>query len=362
LYWSTIDTSSWSFFLVEVSTSTAFASTLAATIGNESAQGIDLIVFSDWGYLVAAILGALIGSFVNVVVIRLPKGMSVVRPGSHCMSCDAPVAWYDNLPILSYLILRGRCRRCGARFSVVYMLVEVLVAGLAVACFAHARASQAHDAWAVAGHFSAELAFCAVLAAIALIDVRTWIIPNVITYPSMAIFWGAAVSLQRLSWGEAVAGLAFGFAGLGGLILVYHWVTGREGMGWGDAKLLGLIGAFLGWQSLPLVIFLAAVQGLAAAVLLVATGRTLAPSEPYVPLEDERGEREDEEEEAQDEHERNEHEHGEGGEGDEGKREDAPTSWRHVPLPFGPFLALAGVEALLLGDLILDLLLPALSV
>jgi prepilin signal peptidase PulO-like enzyme (type II secretory pathway) len=118
----------------------------------------------------------------------------------------------------------------------------------------------------------------------------------------------------------------------------------------------------LGWQSLPLVIFLAAVQGLAAAVLLVATGRTLAPSEPYVPLEDERGEREDEEEEAQDEHERDEHEHGEGGEGDEGKREDAPTSWRHVPLPFGPFLALAGVEALLLGDLILDLLLPALSV
>jgi leader peptidase (prepilin peptidase)/N-methyltransferase len=351
------------------------------------ASAAEVIALTPWGYLFAGILGGVIGSFLNVVACRLPKGQSIVRPASHCMHCQKPIAPYDNIPIVSYLWLRGRCRHCKTRFSPGYALVEALMAALAVACLYHVRGQPISDAWIVVAHFVAELVFCATLLVVALIDLRTWIIPNVITYPAMGVFWGMAVSLQRLSWGEALAGLGLGFGGLAGLLLLYQYITGREGMGWGDAKLLGAIGAFLGPQALPVTVFLAAVQGLLAAVVLVLSGRSLAPSEPYLPLE----ESTDSETTAEAQNPTAQDPTAQDPTAQDPTAQDStaqdstaqdptaqdptaqdptaqdptaqdstaqdPTaqdakasSWRHVPVPFGPFLALAAVECLMIGD------------
>ena len=166
------------------------------------------------------------------------------------------------------------------------------MAGLGVLCLYHSRGFAESDPWQLLAHFFAEITFCATFASLALIDLKTWILPDRITYPAALFFWGVAVSLGRLSWGDALAGAGLGFGSLAAIILVYKGLTGRDGMGWGDAKLLAVSGAFLGWQALPLIILLAAVQGLLGAVLLAATQTSLEPTEPYLPLEGEDDEKE----------------------------------------------------------------------
>ncbi|HVI18792.1 MAG TPA: prepilin peptidase, partial [Gaiellales bacterium] len=192
----------------------------------------------------AAVLGALIGSFLNVVIYRLPLGESLVSPGSHCPSCGAPVRTRDNVPVLSWLALRGRCRDCGAPISVRYPAVEALTA----AAFAAVVAARGFDAdlWL-------ELPFVACLIALAGIDIDHQLLPNKIVYP-MAVYGVVASAL--VDSGDLVEHLA---AGAGAFVFLLLAVLAYPaGMGMGDVKLGGAMGVYLGLSIVPamLVAFL----------------------------------------------------------------------------------------------------------
>lgn len=316
------------------------SSSALSIMSQDLTQGAELMVEAGWGYVFAAMLGALLGSFLNVVRVRLPRGLSIVSPGSHCMTCEAPIKFYDNIPVISYILLRGRCRRCKASFSPSYLFLELMVAALSVAVFHHTVLGK--DVWIGLALFFSEILFCCVLVAVAFIDLRTWIIPDVITYPATLVFLAVSILLHRLLWWEALAGAASGIGLLGGTIWIYHRITGREGMGWGDAKLLMAIGAFLGVKQLPAVVFFGAVQGLLAAVLCLLTRKTLQPQEPYVGITDVPDEPATNVDET-----------------DPTEHAEAGMPIRHIPIPFGPFLALAAIEMLFWGDSIIRIWIPS---
>ncbi len=186
---------------------------------------------------VAALFGALIGSFLNVVIYRLPAGESLLSPGSHCPACDAPVRAFDNVPVLSWLLLRGRCRSCGARISVRYPAVELLTA----ACFAAVVAARGFDEglWL-------ELPFVACLIALAGIDLDHKLLPNKIVYP-MAVYGVAATALVDV--GDLPEHL---IAGAGAFVFLLVAVLAYpSGMGMGDVKLGGAMGVYLGVSVVP---------------------------------------------------------------------------------------------------------------
>ena len=188
--------------------------------------------------VVAGIFGLLIGSFLNVVVWRVPRGESVVSPPSHCPSCDTPIAALDNVPVLSWLLLRGRCRRCGTRISWRYPLVELLTAGLFAAV----------AAWAgPVAQLPAYLYLAAVGIALALIDLDVKRLPDVLTLPSYPVglaLLGAASVAHHSAWplGRAVIGMCALFA----FYFTVAMISPR-GMGFGDVKLSGVLGLYLGW-------------------------------------------------------------------------------------------------------------------
>lgn len=215
----------------------------------------------------AGLLGLVIGSFLNVVIWRVPRGESIVRPGSHCASCDHPLSARDNVPLLSWLALAGRCRYCGAAVSPRYPLVELVTAGL----FA-----------AMAARFGAHLVLLAFLylaaisVALAAIDLDVQRLPNVLTLPSYVV-GGALLGLSALTAhdGGAMLRAAIGMAALyGGYLLLT--VVKPGGMGWGDVKLAGVLGlylGFLGWRHLVVGAFLAFLLGGVASVALVVIRR-----------------------------------------------------------------------------------------
>lgn len=230
-------------------------------------------VLFDTRFLVpaAAVLGAVVGSFLNVVIWRLPRGESVVRPGSHCTACGAPVRWYDNIPVVSYLVLRGRCRACGTGFSAEYPIVEAANAGL-----------YGLLAWrfGLVPALPVYMALTSALLAAAVIDLHHQILPDRITLPGIALGLIASATLLPPSVLDAVAGAALG----GGLYLVIA-VASRGGMGGGDIKLIAMIGAFLGWQAVLLTTFLAAVVGgLVGLVLMLAFGKGRKHAVPFGPF------------------------------------------------------------------------------
>ncbi len=312
---------------------------------HSAAQNPELhfMLASPWIILPVLALGASVGSFLNVVMIRVPRGESIVSPPSHCMSCGAAIPWYDNIPILSYLILRGRCRRCKAKFSPAYAVTEAITAVLALACFFHARTDAP---WLHLSRFLAEFAFVSVLIVLAGIDAKTWILPNRIVLPAIPVFWSMAVLTHELTWSDALIGASAGFVVLALVILGYGLATGRMGMGWGDAKLMAALGAFLGWKALPLIILLGSFQGLLAAIVMLSMGKTSRPTEPYRPLSDEEPQAKE-----------GSHDEGTGATKDDELAEQLshPDSWRHTALPFGPFLALAAIETLFFQQRLLDL-------
>jgi leader peptidase (prepilin peptidase) / N-methyltransferase len=185
----------------------------------------------------AAALGAILGSFLNVVVWRLPRRESLVRPGSRCPSCERPIAPYDNVPVLSWLLLRGRCRHCGARISPRYPLIELLTA----AAFAAVVAVRGFDDGLVL-----ELPFVACLIALAGIDFDHQLLPNRIVYP-MAVY-GVAATLAVDS-GDLVEHLVAGAGAF--LFLLLAVLIHPRGMGMGDVKLAGAMGVYLGLSIVP---------------------------------------------------------------------------------------------------------------
>lgn len=261
--------------------------------------------------LIAAIVGLVIGSFLNVVIYRLPiimernwqrdcaelvgktpapqERFDLVLPRSRCPHCGHAVAPYDNIPVLSYLLLRGRCRACGARISLRYPLIELLTATLTVITALHFGLN-------MPGLFAILLTWS--LIALSFIDYDKQLLPDSITLPMLWL--GLLLSLFDIYTDSqaSIIGAAAGYLSLWVIYHVFRLLTGKEGMGYGDFKLFALFGAWLGWQSLPLIILLSsAVGAVLGLTLIVFRGRD-----------------------------------------------------RNIPIPFGPYLASAGWIALLWGE------------
>lgn len=261
----------------------------------------------------AFVLGLVVGSFLNVVIRRLPVMMerawqidaaailgqeepadaqaSLVTPGSACPDCGAPIKAWHNIPVLGYLWLRGRCAACGARISLQYPLVELITGLLFLAV-----------AWQFGISMQTPLALIATgfLVALTGIDWRTQFLPDGLTLPLLWLGLVASLGGWFASPTEAIAGATAGYLALWFVYHLFRLVTGKEGMGYGDFKLLAALGAWLGWQALPLIIILASGVGAVIGIAMTVSGRLN----------------------------------------------------RGNPIPFGPFLAAAGWLALVAGDTI----------
>jgi leader peptidase (prepilin peptidase)/N-methyltransferase len=207
---------------------------------------------TDWfALVVAGLFGAVIGSFLNVCIYRLPRGASVVWPASACPACGRSLAWFDNIPVVSYLALAGRCRSCREPISVRYPIVEALTALM----FA--------GAWWLYGPsllLAARLIFGGALIVLFAIDLEHHLLPNAITLPGIVI--GFVFSLfTEPGWLASLIGILIGGGILYATAEAYYRVRGEEGLGMGDVKMLAMVGAFLGWQLTFMTLMLASLAG-----------------------------------------------------------------------------------------------------
>ncbi len=206
------------------------------------------------------LFGAVVGSFLNVCIYRIPRAESIVFPASHCPECDYKIRAFDNIPVISYLLLRGKCRSCGARISWQYPAVEMLSALLTLGLFCKFHLSLT---------FFILYVFCMALVVITFIDLEHQIIPDSISLPGIIVGFASSFFLPWLSWQNSLIGIV---AGGGSLLLVaygYQLLTKKEGMGGGDIKLLAMMGAFLGWRSIPFIIFTSSLFGSVVGVSLM---------------------------------------------------------------------------------------------
>ncbi len=300
---------------------------------------------SPAAYAFAALFGALWGSFGNVCIYRMPpsdehpRGRSVVAPGSHCFACGAAVRWYDNVPLLSFLWLRGRCRDCKAEFSPRYLLVEAASAMLFAAAYYYVVAIVMVDARPGAQLLQVGVlwAFLWTLLVITFIDLDHQLILDKLTYPAIPIFYGLGMLLPDAEWQRGLIGMAVGYGLIRAISDGFYYLTKREGMGYGDGKLLAIIGALYGWQGVFVSLFLGSLLGsiISIAILLVTGTReeelepaTTAASSLEQGPADQDGTSEL------------------GGANDEQEVEENLSSRQRlgrVAVPFGPFLAMAAV-------------------
>lgn len=231
-------------------------------------------------YVFGVAMGLLWGSFLNVVIYRVPRGQSVVTPASHCGACGKPIRMYDNVPILSYLLLRGKARCCGAPFSPRYLLVEAIGGAIGGLLAYKLLGEMGADASVIryAAVYGSFFALCLGLVAAAFIDMEHMILPDSITLGGAILGVGTA-SLRDMSIVQSVVGAGLGFVVVWlPFIVVYPRLRGRAGMGMGDAKLLMLAGAWFGALGAVLVLFAGALQGtLGAAITLLVRGRIEDP-------------------------------------------------------------------------------------
>lgn len=200
----------------------------------------------------AALIGAAVGSFLNVCIYRLPEGESVVRPRSRCPECDMGIGWRDNVPVLSWILLRGKCRGCGTGISIQYPLVELLT--LAIWLAAAIRYGFTWPALSTAIFFT-------LLLGIALTDARTYIIPDEFTLGGLVMGLAFAFAPGGLTFLESLGGAALGFGLLWGAATFGEWWLKKPAMGGGDIKMMAMVGAFLGPLGALLTIFLGALIG-----------------------------------------------------------------------------------------------------
>jgi len=227
-------------------------------------------------------LGAIVGSFLNVVIHRYPLEESIVFPASHCPHCKAPIRWYDNIPVLSYAVLRARCRACGMPISARYPLVELANALFYLALFLHTGPTIG---------FPLLAAIVSMTIALIFIDAEIQILPDVIDLPGIVI--GIAIGALALgnsypslvlssSLVDALLGALFGASVLLAIIGIYWLVRRVEGMGQGDVKMLAMIGATLGWRAIPGVLLLASVAGALIGVpIALRSGRGMQLPLPF---------------------------------------------------------------------------------
>lgn len=231
------------------------------------------------------VFGSIVGSFLNVCIARLPKEESIVSPPSRCPHCRTPIPFYDNIPLISYLYLRGRCRFCSERISPRYFIVEFLMAALAVLLLGQLGLGLA---------FFVNFVLLAALVVITFVDLDVRIVPDVISLPGIGV--GLVLSIVNSQWSiekfsvipSPMSSLIGILVGGGSLLLVawtYYFFTGIEGMGGGDVKLLAMIGAFLGWPSVPVTLFVASLSGSAVGlVFMLRKGVDSKYALPFAPF------------------------------------------------------------------------------
>ena len=288
-------------------------------------------VFASVALAMAAVFGATWGSFLNVCIARLPRGMSVVRPPSHCFACGSPVRARDNIPILSYFLLRGRCRSCGAQFSSRHALVEALTGVLcALVLWSFALDAPGVPLGVRVVRFAVYFAFAAVLVVLTFIDLDTKRLPDIITLPSIVIFFLGGFATGEVGWLDRAIGAAGGYLFVRVIADAYYYSTGREGLGLGDGKLLAMMGALLGWKALPPIICAASLVGIVVSLPALLVQRRRAAGQSPI----------------------------------SGQAEPAPAaarSIRRAEVPFGPFLSASALGYLFLHRQIWALIERALS-
>lgn len=226
--------------------------------------------------ILSFVFGACVGSFLNVCIYRIPAGVSIVHPGSSCPFCKQMIPVYDNIPMLSYLLLRGKCRRCKAPIAMRYPLVELMGGLFALACV---------GTFGLTLHAAVVFVFIATLIVVTFIDLDHRIIPDTISLPGIPIFFLAAFAVPTVTWHASAIGV---LAGGGSLFIVawaYQRITGREGMGGGDVKLLAMIGAMIGWQGILFTLFAASAIGTLVGVpAMIRSGKGLKLAIPFGPF------------------------------------------------------------------------------
>ncbi|WP_457567294.1 prepilin peptidase [Desulfurobacterium sp.] len=248
----------------------------------------DYLIPGLFGFL----LGTIVGSFLNVCIYRLPRDESIVFPGSHCPKCNAPIKWYDNIPLISYLLLGGKCRNCGEKISPVYPLVELL-SGL-LTSFIFIKFGLSFDSL----YYSILTWF---LIVISIIDIKELKVPVKPCYLIMVIGIIFSPFTSTVSLIDSILGASLGAGIILFIIETYYILRNKEGMGYGDANIMAVIGAFLGWKKVFFVIFFSSLIGAIIGIIFIITG-------------DKDGE---------------------------------------SPLPFGPFLAIGGYLTIFLGNILL---------
>ena len=262
-----------------------------------------LAAYPVWLYFSVALLGLLVGSFLNVVILRLPKmmearwhrecrellgqtpdeeqaqatGFNIAYPASHCPSCGHELRWWENLPLISYTLLRGRCSSCKTRISPQYPLVEAAAAGLALLA-----ASLVPLGWPLL--FALVLVWA--LLTLTVIDLNTMLLPDQITLPLLWLGLLVNVGGMFTSLTDAVIGAAAGYMVLWTIYQAFRLLTGKEGIGFGDFKLLAALGAWMGWQALPGIVLMSslvgAVVGISLMLLRKKDGSMAIPFGPYL--------------------------------------------------------------------------------
>ena len=221
-------------------------------------------------------IGMCIGSFLNVCIYRIPAGKSIVRPASACPNCGAVIRWYDNIPLLSYLILRGRCRGCDTHISIRYPIIEVLCGLFAMTCGLQY------------GYGLPALVYFILIAAllvITFIDIDHRIIPDIISLPGIPLGFICSFLLPQLKWSDSLIGILAGGGSLLAVAWGYQLITGKDGMGGGDVKLLAMIGAFLGWKGVLFTIMASSLIGtVIGVVLMMRSGKDMKMAVPFGPF------------------------------------------------------------------------------
>jgi leader peptidase (prepilin peptidase)/N-methyltransferase len=226
--------------------------------------------------IVSIIFGALIGSFLNVCIIRLPKEESIITPGSHCPHCRKSIRFYDNIPLISYILLKGKCRHCHGPISIQYPLIEGITALVSLILFTKFGPSPS---------FLIYFAFVAALIVITVIDLYHQIIPDVISLPGIGVGLLASLVLPQLTFFDSLIGFLLGGGSLFLVATLYQWLFKREGMGGGDVKLLAMIGAFLGWKAVILTILLGSLVGsITGIIIMVLKGKDFKYAIPFGPF------------------------------------------------------------------------------
>ena len=296
-----------------------------------------LAVYGIVALAMAAGFGAIWGSFLNVCIARIPLGMSVVSPPSHCFACGARVRARDNIPILSYVILRGRCRNCGVKFSSRHALVEALTGVLsALVLWFFVLDAPGLPLGVRVARYAVYFAFSAVLVVLAFIDIDTKRLPDMITLPSVVVFFLGGFAAADVAWLERAIGAAAGYALVRLIADVYYYSTGREGLGLGDGKLLAVMGALLGWKALPPIVCAASFIGILVSIPVLLVQRRVRKSSAPPPVADEASPAAAAEIPAVPV------------EGQQADVSPAPVSIRRTEVPFGPFLSASALAYLFL--------------